>query len=164
MQYIAAFLNRPLENSAFFEFFSNSFFNPLAVILLGEPFEKENQNQSRKKSKQKDEGRTVRLRFQHERGGLLRQLLVCLAVLSGGIKTMNVIIYSTPTCHFCHLAKDFFVKNKVTFTDYNVAEDQEKAAEMIKKSGQMGVPVIDIDGQLIIGFDQPALKQALHLK
>lgn len=77
---------------------------------------------------------------------------------------MNVIIYSTPTCHFCHLAKDYLAKNKVPFKDYNVAEDQEKAREMVKKSGQMGVPVIDIDGQLIVGFDQPALKQALHLK
>ncbi len=77
---------------------------------------------------------------------------------------MNVVIYSTPTCHFCLLAKDFFSKNNVKFTDYNVAEDTEKAREMIKKSGQMGVPVIDIDGQIIIGFDQPALKEALHLK
>jgi glutaredoxin-like YruB-family protein len=77
---------------------------------------------------------------------------------------MNVIIYSTPTCHFCHLAKDYLEKNKVKFTDYNVAEDHEKAREMIQKSGQMGVPVIDVGGQIIIGFDQSALKQALHLK
>ncbi len=77
---------------------------------------------------------------------------------------MNVVIYSTPTCHFCLLAKDFFAKNRVKFTDYNVAEDTEKAREMIKKSGQMGVPVIDIDGQIIIGFDQSALKEALRLK
>ena len=73
----------------------------------------------------------------------------------------SVTIYSTPTCHFCHAAKDFFTENKVAFTDYNVASDLEKRKEMIQKSGQMGVPVIDVDGKLIVGFDEPKLREFL---
>ena len=75
----------------------------------------------------------------------------------------EVIIYSTPTCHFCHAAKDFFTENHVAFKDYNVATDLEKRSEMITKSGQMGVPVIDIGGELIIGFDEPRLRETLGL-
>lgn len=75
----------------------------------------------------------------------------------------EVIIYSTPTCHFCHAAKDFFTENHVAFTDYDVASDLAKRTEMINKSGQMGVPVIDVGGELIIGFDEPRLREALSL-
>ncbi len=75
----------------------------------------------------------------------------------------KVTIYSTPTCHFCHMAKDFFKEKGVTFTDYNVAQDLEKRQEMIQKSGQMGVPVIFVNDQLIIGFDQERLASALGL-
>lgn len=75
----------------------------------------------------------------------------------------KVTIYSTPTCHFCHMAKDFFKENNVEFTDYNVAEDAEKRQEMLQKSGQMGVPVIMIDDNLIVGFDQPKLKSLLGM-
>lgn len=75
----------------------------------------------------------------------------------------NVIIYSTPTCHFCHMAKDFFKANNVSFTDYNVATDLEKRKEMMQKTGQMGVPVIDIEGQLIIGFDKAEISKTLGL-
>ena len=75
----------------------------------------------------------------------------------------NVTIYSTPTCHFCHLAKDFFKEKNVAYTDYDVASNLEKRKEMVEKSGQMGVPVIIIDGQVIIGFDQPAIVSALGL-
>lgn len=77
--------------------------------------------------------------------------------------TPTVTIYSTPTCHFCHMAKDFFEVNHVPFTDYNVATDLPKRQEMIQKSGQMGVPVIAIDDQLIVGFDEPRLKELLGL-
>jgi len=61
------------------------------------------------------------------------------------------------------MAKDYFKDNKVEFVDYNVGEDQDKAQEMIKKSGQMGVPVIDIDGTIIVGFDKPKINKALGL-
>ena len=73
----------------------------------------------------------------------------------------NVTIYTTPTCHFCHAAKDFFTANKVKFTDYNVATDLEKRKEMIQKSGQMGVPVIYVGDQLVVGFDEGRLRDLL---
>ncbi len=76
----------------------------------------------------------------------------------------NITIYTTPTCHFCHAAKDFFRENNIEFTDKDVATDKEVADEMVKKSGQMGVPVIDIDGQIIVGFDEPKLRELLEIK
>ena len=75
---------------------------------------------------------------------------------------MAVTVYSTPTCTYCNLAKDYFRKNGIQFTEYNVAQDMAKADEMVKKSGQMGVPVIDVNGKIIIGFNQPEIEQALH--
>lgn len=75
----------------------------------------------------------------------------------------TVTIYSTPTCHFCHMAKDFFTANNVAFTDHNVASDLEKRKEMIEKSGQMGVPVIYIGDSLVVGFDEPKLRKLLGL-
>jgi glutaredoxin 3 len=78
-------------------------------------------------------------------------------------KAPSVTIYSTPTCHFCHEAKDFFTANKVEFTDYNVATDLQKRQEMIQKSGQMGVPVIYIGDELIVGYDEEKLKELLHV-
>lgn len=82
---------------------------------------------------------------------------------------MHVTIYSTPTCHFCHMAKDFFAANNVPFTDINVAEDTVKRAEMVDMSGQMGVPVIlikDEKGQeeIIVGFNQKLLSEKLGIK
>ena len=74
----------------------------------------------------------------------------------------KVEIYSTASCHFCHMAKEFFSANNITFTDYNVGIDMEKRREMIDKSGQMGVPVIVIDdNKVIVGFDQPKLANLL---
>lgn len=73
----------------------------------------------------------------------------------------NVIIYSTPTCHFCHMAKDFFDEKGIKYTDYNVLTDMEKRQEMIDKSGQMSVPVIMIDGKIVIGFDQAEIESML---
>ena len=75
----------------------------------------------------------------------------------------NVTIYSTPTCHFCHLEKDFFKEKNVAYTEYDVASDMAKRKEMIDKSGQMGVPVIDIEGEIIVGFDKERIKAALGL-
>lgn len=73
----------------------------------------------------------------------------------------NVTIYSTPTCHFCHAAKEFFDENKVTYTDYDVASDMEKRSEMIEMTGQMGVPVIRIDDDIIVGFEEDKVKELL---
>jgi glutaredoxin-like YruB-family protein len=75
----------------------------------------------------------------------------------------SVTIYSTPSCHFCHAAKDFFTANHVQFTDYDVASDLEKRKEMIDKTGQMGVPVIDVGGEIVVGFDESRLRQLLAL-
>jgi len=75
----------------------------------------------------------------------------------------NVTIYSTPTCHFCRMAKDFFKANNVAYTEYDVASNLEKRKEMIEKSGQMGVPVIIIDNELIVGFDKPQISKMLGL-
>ena len=76
----------------------------------------------------------------------------------------KVIVYSTDTCPFCHMAKDFLKKNNIEFEDFNVGTSPEKLKEMSDKSGQTGVPVIDIDGQIIVGFDEMKIKQALGLK
>ena len=75
----------------------------------------------------------------------------------------NVTIYSTPTCVYCNAAKVFFKEKNVAYVEHNVAADQEKRKEMIDKSDQMGVLVIDIDGQLVVGFNQPKIKQLLGL-
>lgn len=75
----------------------------------------------------------------------------------------NVTVYSTPTCPYCKMAKDYMAENGVEFTDIDVSSDQAKAEEMVEKSGQMGVPVIDIDGKIIVGFDKDELKATLGL-
>lgn len=75
---------------------------------------------------------------------------------------MSVVVYSTPSCGYCNMAKDYFKKNNIAFTEYNVAVNSQKAEEMVKKSGQMGVPVIDVNGRVIVGFNQPAIENALH--
>ena len=75
----------------------------------------------------------------------------------------NVTIYSTPTCHFCRMAKEFFKENKIAYTEYDVASDTEKRREMIEKSGQMGVPVIIIGEELTVGFDRPKIAKLLGL-
>lgn len=75
----------------------------------------------------------------------------------------DVLIYSTPTCHFCQMAKEFFKANNVAYTDFNVAEDEVKRAELIEKSGQMGVPVIFIGGDMVIGFNEPKIKELLGM-
>ena len=75
----------------------------------------------------------------------------------------KVIVYSTPSCPYCHIAEDFLKENNIEFEHVDVAADRAKAQEMIKKSGQQGVPVIDIDGQIIVGFDKEAIKKALTL-
>ncbi len=76
----------------------------------------------------------------------------------------KVEIYSTPTCTYCNMAKDFFKENHVEYTEYNVGADIAKRQEMVEKSGQMGVPVIVIDGNLMVGYDKEAIVEALGIK
>lgn len=76
----------------------------------------------------------------------------------------EVIIYSTPTCHFCHMAKDFFNENNISYTEHDVASNMEERQEMISKSGQMGVPVIIIDGDLTVGFDRSKIANLLGIE
>ncbi len=73
----------------------------------------------------------------------------------------KVIVYSTTTCPYCVMAKDWLKGKNVEFDDVNVGVNQDKAREMIQKSGQMGVPVIDVAGSIIIGFDRPKIEEAL---
>ena len=75
----------------------------------------------------------------------------------------KVTIYSTPSCHFCHMAKDFFKEKGVEFEDFDVAQNLEKRKEMLEKSGQMGVPVIIIDNEITVGFDKPRIVGLLAL-
>ncbi len=75
----------------------------------------------------------------------------------------NIVIYSTPTCHFCHMAKDFFDSHKIAYTGYDVSTDAAKREEMVQKTGQMGVPGIIIDGKTIVGFDQDKVAAALGI-
>jgi glutaredoxin 3 len=79
-------------------------------------------------------------------------------------KMAKVKVYSTPTCPWCHRAKEFLEENKIEFEDINVAEDQKAAEEMVEKSGQRGVPVLDVNGEIIVGFDPDAIKAALKKK
>lgn len=77
--------------------------------------------------------------------------------------TKQVEIYTTPSCVYCKMTKDFFQKNNVQYTEHNVATDAAKRQEMIEKTGQMGVPVIMIDGEVVVGFDQSRLSELLGL-
>lgn len=76
----------------------------------------------------------------------------------------KVNVYTTTACPWCHVAKDFLRQHKIAFDEYDVGESEEAAKQMIEKSGQMGVPVIEINGQIIVGFDEAALKRLLGIK
>lgn len=73
----------------------------------------------------------------------------------------KVTVYSTPTCPFCIRAKQFLKENNISFEDIDVSADHDKAQEMMKKSGQMGVPVIMIEKEMVVGFDKDKLKELL---
>ena len=75
----------------------------------------------------------------------------------------KTVVYSTDACPWCHVAKEFLAENNVEFESKDVASDETARAELVQKSGQMGVPVLDIDGTIIVGFDKEAIKQALNL-
>jgi glutaredoxin 3 len=74
---------------------------------------------------------------------------------------MKVTVYTTPTCGYCYQAKQFLNRQGVSFVEKNVAADRKAAMEMVRLSGQQGVPVIAVDGQVVVGFDQPRLMQLL---
>lgn len=74
---------------------------------------------------------------------------------------MSVIIYSTPTCGYCNVAKKYFKENNIQFIDHNVMINPQKAQEMVNKSGQRSVPVIDINGKIIVGFNQQEIELSL---
>lgn len=73
----------------------------------------------------------------------------------------KVVIYSTPTCPYCKRAKEYLSRKGISYQEYNVAVDKDKAKEMIQKSGQMGVPVIIVDSELMVGFNQVQLDKLL---
>ena len=75
----------------------------------------------------------------------------------------SVKVYSTPTCPWCIRVKQFLKENNVDFQDVDVSGNQQAADEMVQKTGQMGVPVLDIDGKIIVGFDKEKIKSALSL-
>ncbi|HDH03926.1 MAG TPA: NrdH-redoxin [Candidatus Campbellbacteria bacterium] len=75
----------------------------------------------------------------------------------------NVAIYTTPGCIYCKMAKDWLRKNDIDYIEYDVSVNAEKREEVIKKTGQMAVPVIDVEGELVIGFDKPRLSQLLGI-
>jgi len=75
----------------------------------------------------------------------------------------KVTVYSTPTCPFCIRTKQFLRDSNIAFEDIDVSENPDKVQEMVDKSGQMGVPVLDIDGEIIVGFDKEGIKKALGL-
>jgi glutaredoxin 3 len=77
---------------------------------------------------------------------------------------MNIKVYSTPTCPYCRRAKEFLKENNVSFEDIDVSLSQEAAQEMVEKSGQMGVPVILVDDNIVIGFNKEKLSKFLNIK
>ncbi|MBW3003891.1 glutaredoxin family protein [Candidatus Woesearchaeota archaeon] len=76
---------------------------------------------------------------------------------------VNVIVFTTPTCPYCKMAKEFLTENKIEYEERDVSVDQEAAKEMIEKSGQQGVPVILVDEEVVVGFDEPRLRELLNI-
>jgi glutaredoxin-like YruB-family protein len=76
----------------------------------------------------------------------------------------KVIVYSTPVCIYCRMLKDWLDKNNISFVDYDLSIDAEKRDEIIEKTGQMGVPIIEINNEFIIGFDKKRISELLEIK
>ncbi len=74
-----------------------------------------------------------------------------------------ITIYTTPSCVYCRMAKEFFKENNLEYIEKNVATDDDAREEMIKKTGQLGVPVIEANGKIMVGFDKDSLKEALNI-
>lgn len=76
----------------------------------------------------------------------------------------KIKLYTTPYCTYCKLAKNFLAKNKVTFTEIDISEDEDALKDMMQRSGQMSVPVIEVDGTMVVGFNETKLKKLLGVK
>jgi len=76
----------------------------------------------------------------------------------------KVVVFSTPTCSYCNMAKSYFREKGIKFTDIDISRDQAAARDMVRRSGQMGVPVIDIGGKLVVGFNRPQVNALLGIK
>jgi len=79
-------------------------------------------------------------------------------------KIHNIKIYSTPTCPYCHMLKEYLDEKGFEYSDINVAEDLKAREEMVEKSGQMGVPVADFDGEIVVGFNKEKVDSLLGIK
>ena len=75
----------------------------------------------------------------------------------------RVIVFSTPTCTYCNMAKKYFREKGVKFKDVDVSRDMAAARDMVRRSGQQGVPVIDIGGKIVVGFDRPKIEKYLGI-
>lgn len=75
----------------------------------------------------------------------------------------KIKIYSTPTCPYCVTLKEFLKEKNIAFEDVNVAQDAQAREEMVQRSSQMGVPVVDIDGQIVVGFDRAKISKLLNI-
>ncbi len=87
-----------------------------------------------------------------------------MSVMEQQTQQKTVAIYSTPTCHFCQLTKEFFAENNIQYTNYDVSKDLERRQEMFSITNQMGVPVIVIGDDVVIGFDREKLAELLDIK
>ena len=77
---------------------------------------------------------------------------------------MKIIVYTSPSCLYCHNIKDFLNENKIEFEEIDLSQRQDMVDDFIKRTGQMAVPVTEIDGEMIMGFDIPKLKEKLNIK
>lgn len=77
---------------------------------------------------------------------------------------MTITLYSTPSCPYCKLVKEYLQEQKVAFTEVDVSQDNESIQKMVKLSGQMGVPVIDVNGQIIVGWNKNALEEVIKVQ
>lgn len=95
---------------------------------------------------------------------LFEEALYRAEIKESGKKQKRVTVYSTPTCTWCNTLKTYLKQNRIQFTDIDVSKDQKAAEEMVRKSGQQGVPQTDIEGQMIIGFDKSKINKLLDIK
>ncbi len=77
---------------------------------------------------------------------------------------MEVKVFSTPVCPYCYTLKEFLKENNIEFKDIDVSQDEEEQKRMVEKSGQMAVPVVEIDGEMVIGFDREKICELLNIK
>ena len=79
-------------------------------------------------------------------------------------QTARIVLFTTPTCSYCRAAKRYFIEKKIRFKEVDVSKDQRAAKDMVRRTGQMGVPVILINNRPIVGFDKPKINRMLGIK